>query len=686
MKLNLKNICLCSLVVLGGIGMTSCESWLDREPITDVTPGAYFKTAEQVANYVNNYYTGSLVNSRGQNLFHNGNYGHLLGSNDDNTDNYVSGRSGSLDYFAGEWQAGTGQALSSRYAWVRVWNYLINLVEETRGEISGSSSDIDHYLGEAYFFRAMIYYNALVSYGDLPIVTEVLPDDNAVLVAHSARSPRNEVARFILKDLDTAIGLLYSRAESPWKVQRLNEECAYLFKSRVALFEATFEKYHKGSGRVPGDSNWPGAAMSYNAGKSFDIDAEIKFFLTEAKAAAKVVADAVALTPNNHVMNPEPGQISGWNPYFEMFSQASMPTDGEVLLYRSYDKTTENIGHNAIRRVQTGNGDGLTHSFTTDFLTADGLPIYAAGVAVDDSSIMSEKKNRDERFQLFVLGEEDILKNDAADIDVAEAMEKGEAVLFGIPLITCTEETSDATGYRSRKYGAFDFNQCLDDHIHGTNACPVFRAAEAYLNYIEASYELDGTVATSYWQQLRARAGVDTDIDKTIAATDLQKELDLQHLAAYGITDKTLYNIRRERRCELIAEGFRWDDLKRWRSWDYCLAKPYIVEGVNLWDAMWKLFPQNAEEEEGTSNRMLKDDGSTDANVSPKSDSKYLRPMRRTATNNQLYDGYTWMKAYYLSPLGTQDLTTAVTDPDDETSTVMYQNPYWPNGAGLALE
>lgn len=37
---------------------------------------------------------------------------------------------------------------------------------------------------------------------------------------------------------------------------RLNKQCALLIKSRVALYEATFEKYHQGTGRVPGDANW----------------------------------------------------------------------------------------------------------------------------------------------------------------------------------------------------------------------------------------------------------------------------------------------------------------------------------------------------------------------------------------------------------------------------------------------
>lgn len=671
MKLNLKNICLGSLLVLGGVGMTSCDSFLEREPITDVTPGVYFKTADQVANYVNNYYAGSLVDSRGNQLFHNGGYGDLLTVRDNNTDNFLSGRSGNLNYFAGQWEMGSGQSLSGTFSNIRVWNYLINLVEETRDEISG---DVDHFLGEAHFFRALRYYNALVTFGDLPIITEVLPNEEEVLVANSPRAPRNEVARFILKDLDTAIGLLLPRAQSPYGVERLNRECAYLFKSRVALFEATFEKYHKGSGRVPGDSNWPGASMTYNQGKTFDIDGEIRFFLTEAKNAAKVVADAVTLTPNNHVLNPALGQISGWNPYFEMFSPASVDNNGEVLLYRTYNKSL-NVAHNAIKRVMTGNADGYTRSLITDFLMKNGLPTYAPGSGfVSDKSLIDEKKDRDERLQLFVLDEDDVLECDMAQPEINKS---GEVILFEFPRLTSTNEISDVTGYRSRKFGAFDYNQSLDDHIQGVNACPVFRAAEAYLNYIEASYELDGTVAKSYWQQLRSRAGVDTDVDKTIAATDLSKELELQHLSAYGISDATLYNIRRERRCELMGEDFRWDDLKRWRSWDYLFTKPYIVEGVNLWEDMYKHFPTNPDDADETVPMILAD-GSTSANASPESDSKYLRPLRRSAINNQLYNGYTWKKAYYLSPLGQMDLKTS--------DGLMYQNPYWPVEPGVALE
>ena len=71
---------------------------------------------------------------------------------------------------------------------------------------------------------------------------------------------------------------------------------------------------------------------------------------------------------------------------------------------------------------------------------------------------------------------------------------------------------------------------------------------------------------------------------------------------------------------------------------------------------------------------------------SPKSDSKYLRPLRRTSINNELYDGLTWRKAFYLDPIGIEDMSLTATNPEDINTTQLYQNPYWPMTAGKALE
>ena len=67
----------------------------------------------------------------------------------------------------------------------------------------------------------------------------------------------------------------------------------------------------------------------------------------------------------------------------------------------------------------------------------------------------------------------------------------------------------------------------------------------------------------------------------------------------------------------------------------------------------------------------------TSVAVSPASVSKYLRPYQRWETNNEVYNGYTWMKAYYLSPIPAEEL---------QLSPQMYQNPFWPRISGMALE
>lgn len=96
MKLSLKHIYICSLIGLGASTLASCNDFLDREPITNVTPEAYFTTVDQVGAYVINYYS-YLQNSRQQSLYHDKNWRSGMTLNDNNTDNLFS-QTGDLDY------------------------------------------------------------------------------------------------------------------------------------------------------------------------------------------------------------------------------------------------------------------------------------------------------------------------------------------------------------------------------------------------------------------------------------------------------------------------------------------------------------------------------------------------------------------------------------------------------------
>ena len=247
MKIKMKYIVAQACLVAGAsIALTSCNDFLDREPLDQVTPQEYFQTADHLAAYTISKYNSMFSTHSGWNA------GTV--NNDGGTDNMVVGGYNSTYYEKGIWKVpSNNDNWSNGLSLARYCNYFFEQVlpKYEAGKISGAEDDLKHYIGEMYFMRALIYYNQLRKYGDYPIITEVLPDDEAILIEKSVRQPRNKVARFILEDLDKAIGLM--KNQGFMNNNRLNKQCALLIKSRVALYEATFEKYDQGTGRVPGD-------------------------------------------------------------------------------------------------------------------------------------------------------------------------------------------------------------------------------------------------------------------------------------------------------------------------------------------------------------------------------------------------------------------------------------------------
>lgn len=676
--INIKNLLLGAAVTTAAFGLTSCNDLLDMKPISQITPGAYYQNADQLAAYLNNYYDSYLEMPYSGSMSHSwGQWNEGKAKSDWDTDIYCMG-GGSTQRFADDhWEVSSGKVLQGYYGGVRVYNYFINTVlKQIENGTLPNSEDVKNYLGEAYFFRALVYFRIMALYGDIPVITEVLPDEDNVIVENSKRTPRNEVARFILSDLDKAIEMCYTR--SKFNGQRVNREAALLIKSRIALFEGTFEKYHRGSGRVPGDANWPGAKMSYNQGKSFNQEAEVNFFLTEAMKAAKEVADNAGLAENNHKIDPVYGDKDDWNPYFNLFSQPSLANVNEALMWKQYNKDL-GFYHLTGHSMVTGQNTGFTRSFVQTFLMKNGLPIYADNSGYHgDVTLDNVKADRDERLQLFMWGESTPTYSDPEMTGV----EAGKP----LPVYMKEDETdashitnTDAstrciTGYQQRKYYTYDAEQTRYSEQSTTNACPIMRSAEALLNYMEADYELNGRLdskSQEYWRTLRTRAGVDTDFQKTIDATDLSKEMDFGRYSGTQLVDKTLYNIRRERVTELFSEGLRFADLIRWRGFDNMLTTKWIPEGCNFWDNMYKHY-----------NPDIKCNGENDAVVSSKSLGKYLRPYSKSMQPaNELKDGYKWHEAYYLYPIGITDIRTASADRSLENSN-LYQNPYWPVSAG----
>lgn len=648
--MKLKYIFLFSATLLMG---TACSDFLDKEPISDNVDGNFFTAENQLEPYCNNMY--GLFPDHGTGT---GTFGYF--TTDNNSDDMTTVNA--VDNFLPQRiQVGSSGSYGS-FSTIRNCNLFLLRTQENidKGTLS-YDDNIKHYIGEMYFFRAYVYFSLLKTYGDFPIVTEVLTDgDYAANVEANKRKPRNEVARFILEDLDKAIERLYPKSNG-FTAHRLNRECALLFKSRVALYEATWEKYHAGTARVPGGPGWPGDAASFNT----DMTAEINFFLEQAIESAKLVGDASVLMAD----------------YAGLYNKTDLSGQrDEVLLWRMYSEEAKvqnqvvgaTHGYGSIDTDEGtfifvhGDGTGFTRSLVDSYLMADGLPIYASENYQGDKSLVDVMTNRDLRLVTSVgkPGDKIMTFN-------------GKDIMYQYPGLTAA-----AGGIRVTSTGYIPRKGWVDNDVIYNNAyplaLPIFRAAEAYLNYIEAYYlrynTLDDLTLDKYWKALRARAGVDTDYKKTIAATDLTKEIDLARYSGTNLIDATLYNIRRERRSEFIADGMRKDDLYRWRALD--MMQNYWVEGMNYWDEFHTDFEKACEACKQT--YMAPNDASV---------SKYLRPQGKNELVNK-HNGYCFETANYLSPLSYDVFRMSTPEEGGDVSTsVVYQNPGWPiEPGGFAIQ
>jgi hypothetical protein len=654
---NMKFIAILSLMCMGiMVLLSSCEDdFLERAPLSAVTPENYLVEESQLAAYAINQYGRLPVMGRF--------------NQDRHTDTYAS-RNYNNRYVPGEWrvsQSGGDWSFNDIYQ----CNYFLeNVVPRyNAGKIIGSDIGIKHYIGEMYFFRALEYFEKLQALGDFPIIKTTLADDEAILNEASKRAPRSEVARFIISDLDSAILFMNDIAPAS---NRLTKACAQLLKSRVALFEGSWLKYFKGTAFVPNGPDWPGNKKDYNSSFTFpsgSIDGEIEFFLSQAMEASKAVADAVPLVQNSMTNQSQTSYeafaiASEANPYARMFSEEDLSAFNEVLLWRDYDLGL-GINNNFPVLTQATHGQGLTRGYVDSFVMANGLPIYASGSNyAGDDSIQLVREGRDGRLWLFLAqpGQINILNPSSLGTHATPVM--------GYPDILNLMGNHDApTGYASRKGNVYDGSQLGNGK--GDVGSIVFRAVEAYLNYIEASYERDGTLdgtAQAYWQDIRTRAGVDPDFQKTINATDLSIEAqnDWGAFSAGQLVDKVLYNIRRERSCELMGEGFRYMDLRRWRAMDQMIDEPYHIEGFKLWGPIQDWYEPSA----------LTYSIGDRSTVSDPSLSPYLRIYQKTPTA-LAFEGYRWAMAHYLSPIAMQHFLIT-SEGNDVTTSEMYQNPGWP--------
>ena len=221
------------LAVGASVMMSACSDFLDREPMTTPNSETFLSNASAVNNYINGLYIA---------LPSFGTYDMGVRGEEKNSDNIVAEvydkrLNGELLETGGgtaEWQNG--------YQNLRNVNYFFEYYKVPEAE---ETKDVLSLKGEAYFFRAYWHFYLLTRFGSIPVMDKFWDGNATVAGLQITPRDRSAVAQIIIDDFKKAKNLLYSRSQ--YKGLRICKEAAIIMAMRVALYEGTWEKYHKGT-------------------------------------------------------------------------------------------------------------------------------------------------------------------------------------------------------------------------------------------------------------------------------------------------------------------------------------------------------------------------------------------------------------------------------------------------------
>ncbi len=370
-----------------------------------------------------------------------------------------------------------------------------------------------HYDAVARFFRAWFYYKKVRMFGDVPWYSEPIGSSEETMLK-KARDSRKLVVDSILADLDYAIAHLPADHE----INQATKWTALALKSRVCLFEGTFRKYHQND--VFGKDSEGNALGDGKDLLQECVDASEKLMAASGYAIYTSTPDKA---------------------YLELFSSEDAISQ-EVILARSFNKS-QSVYHDAnFRTLSSSYGrPGVTKSFVNSYLMKDGSR-FTDIAGYQTMQFYAETQDRDPR--------------------LAQTIRTPGYTRIGSATALVPDFSACITGYQWAKF----ITTADQDNSRNTNDLPVFRYAEALLNFAEAKAEL-GTLTQGDLDRsiklIRDRVGM-PNINLADANNNPDPFLAAQYKHVSGPDKGVILEIRRERRIELTKEGFRYWDLMRW--------------------------------------------------------------------------------------------------------------------------
>jgi len=533
MKKYIKGICL--LVFATMLSFSCNDDFLQREPLDEISNEAFWNTENDLMVYNNSIYD--------------------LARNDNNVPILMGHQEGFDSHWAGIWHldgftdnTAPRHSRHNNYQRIRAgkhtvdpnpywfgymgWNFVraINVGMDNYGKANVSEEVRNKYIAEARLFRGWFYADKISKFGSAQWVDkELTTEDEDIL--YGPRDSRETVMANVLDDLNFATEWLPDDWGDGGAPGRLNRWAALLVKARVALFEGTWRKYHG----VAGDQD---------------------MWLQVAADAAKELMDngPYSLYTND----PNGRNYNGFHRIPDDLTGVS-----EVLYWRRYER---GIFTNHVSSYHKDYNGGATKNMVEDYLCTDGLPITLSPLYQGDAVYEDIFVDRDPRLRQTILHPED---------QAIYRFGNHDPGAYSYPrVIGMSGGRPDYTGYHIIK--VYENNAAYASYNSSQTPAIILRLGEALLIYAEAKAELGG--------------GTISQADLDISINLLRDRVGMAHLTANPPMDPRYANdgisavlaeIRRERRVELFMEGFRYDDLRRWKQGKKLEVKDYGMR----WDA-----------------------------------------------------------------------------------------------------
>ena len=193
-------------IALLGFSFSSCSDFLEQNPQTDLSENDFYKTADDILSAVNGAYSSLQEGDIYGNWYV---FGEIPS---DNTRNQLSGSVTTLTEFD-QFYIDTQNSMIANF-WKAAYK-VINRTNTVLGRIDGIEINTElanRYKLECKFIRALMYFNLVRVYGDVPLVLKEISISESYDIL---REPKENVYNQIIADLKEAqdLPVSYSTAE-----------------------------------------------------------------------------------------------------------------------------------------------------------------------------------------------------------------------------------------------------------------------------------------------------------------------------------------------------------------------------------------------------------------------------------------------------------------------------------------